>query len=231
MSEPDVTKGKGKKGKRPRPSYHYHARTYLNLNKPLVVNADEAVPKPPQVDECMEADVDKGTGNPVGRSDGRSWSDARVSPSRVQGQASPSVGDHGANLPPGYQPGPREIAYNHESLRQSSPAAFEALSRLQTVRGDLMGEYAPNLGGFSHAGNVALNLFNARRDAGSFGGMNPVNPDPLRPDHHVAPLNATGPNGTHSVNNATVPPRQSMKGSEAREIMRRHMFPGSGGGR
>jgi hypothetical protein len=66
------------------------------------------------------ADVDKATGNPVASPGGRSWTEARVSPSRVQGGAAPSVGDHGAQVDPMNRPGPSELAFRHPDLRRGN---------------------------------------------------------------------------------------------------------------
>jgi len=151
------------------------------------------------------------------------YASRRVSEPLTQGHQSPAVDDHGVGQ--GRNPG---LAAHHGDLRQSSPAAFDAVTRLMTVLGD--NQYGDRSITMT-AGQVGLSMFNAAGQAGTYDGMRPTARTPVRPPDHIAQGSATPPNGTHSVTNANRPPTQAMKASEARELVRRAMFPGSGGAR
>ena len=141
------------------------------------------------------------------------------------GHASPSTGDHGVG-----QGRSSFIAAHHPDLRQSSTSFDDVLARLRTVNGD-------NANGdrdITHTpGEVALRMFDAAGQAGHYHGMGPVNPSPERPDWHQHRDSATPPNGSHSLadpgSHAGAPGR--MKNSDRLELMKQHLFPGSGGSR
>ena len=178
----------------------------------------------------MKGGAKKSSGNPAPHPSGGSWTD-RLSPSRVTGQAAPSTGDHNAAAfsDPMNQPGPRALALGHPDLRQSNTNFNDVIARLRTVNGD---DQNGDRSVTYTAGEVGLSLFNARGAAGAYPGMQPVGHSPQRDDWHQARGSATPPNGPHGAGNpASRPPLSGMKSSEAREIMRRHMFPGSGGAR
>jgi hypothetical protein len=80
------------------------------------------------------------------------------------------------------------------------------------------------------AGEVALNLFNARGQAGSYPGMQPVGHAPQRPDYGPARNSATPPNGTHGLAD---PQSHAVanKGLSDLEIMKRTQRPMYGGNR
>lgn len=148
----------------------------------------------------------------------------RVSAPITEGHASPSTGDHGVGQGRG-----SHIAAHHPDLRQSNTSFDSVLATLRTVRGDRTAAEI-GLAGFAEAGEVTVRQFDAAGQAGHYHDMQPVNPSPQRPDWHQARGSATSPNGGHSLaspqSNAV-----AMKASDAREIMKQHLFPGSGGGR
>jgi hypothetical protein len=199
--------------------------TYENLNRPS--HSPTPHPADDVADECATPDAVKGTaGNPVPSPGGRSLTEARVSPPLTAGHASPSSGDHGAACDPMNMPGPRELAYRHPDLRQGTTNAVPLMS-MRSVNGDEDGGRAIT----RPVGTVGL----ARLDAAGAAGLPAFRAEPYgnpvsRPLDHSAPIGAN--NGGHSL----ADPRshaapQAMKSSDAREIMRRHMFPGSGGAR
>jgi hypothetical protein len=220
VSEPDIEK-KRKKRRR-------SARVYINANRPLAVPLDEIAAHFPADDADDDGNAEKGSttmGNPH-QPGGRSPADARVSPSRVVGGQAPSTGDHGASADPMRPVGPRELAWRHPDVRQSNVSFNDVVARLRTAPPEDASRaitYCP--------GEVALSLFNARGQAGSYPGMQPVGHAPQRPDYGPARQSGTPPNGSHSTANANRPPTQAMKGSEALSIMKAHLFGGSGGGR
>lgn len=153
--------------------------------------APTSTPGHEAAEACLDADMDKGAiGNPVRTG----YQDQRLSEPITAGHAAYSAsGDH--NLGAGRNPG---LAVGQPSLdNQSHLPGNDSTVNLHTVRGDLMGDVAPNLGGFSHAGNVALQMFDARNGAGSFTGMQRVNPSPARPDYHQE--HTFPSNGGHST--------------------------------
>lgn len=153
---------------------------------------------------------------------GRSLTEARVSEPLTAGRAATARDDHGVGQ--GRNTG---IAWAHQDLGQSNPNSFNALANLQTVNAEGNGDRGITW----HAGEAALRMFDARGAAGRYVGMNPVNPSPARPDWHIAQGSAVPPNGSHSTAVPSRPPTGAMKGSEALALMKRHLFPGSGGGR
>lgn len=97
-----------------------------------------------------------------------------------------------------------ELAAGHPDLRQSTPGATHSLGRLRTQRGNTVdlepftgGADSFTPGGFSHAGEVALRLFDAAGNAGATGALHPT-ANPLRQDSHQHRDSATPPNGTHN---------------------------------
>ena len=124
------------------------------------------------------------------------------------------------------------------SLRQSSTER-SPFTRLRTARGDRMDPPGADphatgnvLGGFSHPGEAVLRTLDAAAHAGEYrdprGGdvLNQVNYSPYRPDSHQIPTGSAD-NGSHSNGSqqgAACPPRQSMKNSEARELIKKAMF-------
>jgi len=147
----------------------------------------------------------------------------RLSAPLTDGHAASSPGDHGVG-----QGRSSFIAAHHPDLRQSNTSFDDVLARLRTVNGDNANgdrdiTYTP--------GEVALRMFDAAGQAGHYHGMGPVNPSPERQDWHQHRGSAVPPNGTHSLSD----PRshaapQAMKASEAREMIKRHMFPSGGRG-
>jgi hypothetical protein len=119
----------------------------------------------------------------------------------------------------------RALAWGHPDLRQSNTDFSRVLSRLSTVRGNVMdlGVSPDTAGGFSHAGEVALHHFDAADQAGRFHGRLLGKPvaDPMRPDYHQAP-SGSGSNGTHdsaSQQGACSPLPYSSKSSRL-DVMR-----------
>ena len=158
-------------------------------------------------------------GNPAARPDGRSWSEARVSPSRVQGGASPAVDDHGAGMPagpPGYEPGPRELAYMHPSMRMAATSPQPLLSARTDAN--------PHPRDLSGAAGVSIAL--SRLGAYSAAGapdfrMQPSGNPAMRQGSHIAPIGPS--NGGHSLSD----PQShavALKASDRVAIMREHMF-------
>ena len=213
---PDIEKAK-KKGRKTRRTAR--VTFYENMNKPSRSRSEAlAELRHDEAEECAVPDVDKGTGNPVPHPDGASWT-ARLSPSRVIGQAAPSVGDHNAAAwsDPMNQPGPKALAMGHPDMRQSTTNVLP----LFTVRTDY-NQFPRDLNGMTNGVPVAL----ARLDAASASGMPgpPANPA-ARPASHIAPIGPS--NGGHGLTDAQSH-AVAMKGSEAREMLKRHMFGGSG---
>lgn len=123
----------------------------------------------------------------------------------------------------------RRVAVNHPDLRQSSTDASTVIARLRTARGNVQdigfGPDSAVPGGFSHAGEVALHLFDAAGDAGSFAGMMPVSGDPLRPaDHQAASGSSNGSHRSSSQQAACSTPRDSMKASDRLAIIKAAMY-------
>jgi hypothetical protein len=215
---------KAKKKRRRTATVHF----YENMNKPARARSETlAELHRDDAEGVAEPDETKGTmGNvPPGR--GQSLSDARVSPPVTAGHQASSTGDHGAAMAsdPMCVPGPRELAWQHPDLRQQSVSFNDVIARLRTVNGD---DQNGDRSITYRAGEVGLSLFNARGAAGAYPGMQPVGHIPQRPDWHQSRGSATPPNGSHSTVNPSRPPTQAMKASEARAMLKAHMFPGSG---
>lgn len=165
---------------------------------------------------------DKSAGNPVMPPGGRSLTEARVSPPLTAGHQSPSSGDHGAGMDPMNVPGPREIAFRHPDLRQGSTTIvpWQALSTRNPDKpeGDLI---------FGR-GRVNVQQLHVPETV-QFTSQPSGNPN-MRNLPHISRDSATPANGSHSLaspqSNAV-----SLKASDRGEIMRRAMFPGSGGSR
>ncbi len=167
----------------------------------------------------------KAAGNPHNPG-GRSVTD-RISPPLTAGHQAPSTGDHGAD--PMNVPGPRSIAFGHQDMRQSSTSFNDVIARLRTVNGAGNGDRDITY----TAGEVGLNLFNARGQAGAYPGMQPVGHSPERPDWHQSRGSATPPSGSHGLADVRshAAPMAAKSNSELRADFKRMLFPGSGGGR
>lgn len=163
------------------------------------------VPNPLEAEKHMSA-----YGNPADVPD---FARRRLSEPVTAGHEAPSTGNH--NLNAGRS---RELAYNHPDMRQGS-TTITPFANLRTANAEGSGDRDITWA----AGRVQVQRLDARDYAGSYDGMNPVACHPYRPADHIARDSATPPNGTHSVGNATCPPRQSMKSSEMLDIMKRAM--------
>jgi len=152
--------------------------------------------------------------------DGRSLTEARVSPSRVTGQGAASVGDHGAALPPGYVPGPRETAWMHPDMRNGTVDPVPLLS----MRTDA-NPHPRDLSGAAGVG-IALSRLDAYSAAGAPGFRQQPSGNPAtRPMPHIA---SGGPsNGGHGLADAQSH-AVALKASDRVNIMRQAMFPRSG---
>lgn len=154
-----------------------------------------------------------------GRPDVAAFNDGRVSESlgRDQGHASVSSGDHGAGM------GRNDhVAFSHPDLRQSNVDFSTVLANLRTVRGNTMDSGIPDstAGGFSVAGQVALQSFDAANQAGNYRGMQPVNHSPARPGYHQSRQHS--PNGSHSLGN----PESNAVSTKSRvDVMKAMLFP------
>ena len=236
MADEDITKGK--KGKKPKGTRRRSGRFYISNAHPLPSPEELAAlagqfPSDDAVEDCATPDVGKGTmGNAVPPSSGRGPVTDRLAPSRVVGGAAPSTGDHNASAfnDPMNQPGPRALAYGHPDVRQSNTNFNDVVARLRTVNGDNQNgdrdiTYRP--------GEVGLSLFNARGQAGSYPGMQPVGHSPQRPDYHQARQSPVPPTPGHSLADprSHAAPMAAKSNSELRADFKRMLFPGSGGGR
>jgi hypothetical protein len=222
VADEDITKGKKKKRRR-------SARVYINANRPLAVPLDEIAGYfPPDDDEenAMRPDQVKTTGNPVPSPGGRSLTEARVSPPLTAGHQAPSTGDHGAAFADPMAPaGPKRLALGHEDMRSGTTRPVPLLSFRSNAD-----SFPADLRGMSSGVPVAL----SRLDAASAAGMPGFRADPsgnpaVRPLDRIAQNSATAANGGHGL--ADVVSRgapQAMKASDAREMLRRHMFGGNG---
>ena len=198
----DLSKGKKRGKKAPRERIHYHV---MLGTPPAETGAHAAACGHVEALQQDRPDLDKTTGNPYPNS---------------------YAAERGAR-------NSGRVAVNHPDLRQSNTDFSEAFSRLHTARGDRLDPPGADpmadgnmLGGFSHPGEVALRLFDAAGMAGSFRGMQDVNPDPLRPADHIARTSATADDGSHSCESqqqACSTPRQSMKASDRLRVMKETM--------
>jgi hypothetical protein len=217
LSGPDIEK---KKRRRRR-----SARVYLSNAHPLPTPEQlrALVDQFPGDEDDGPGSAQKGTMGNVPPGYDRSLSDARVSPSPLAGQAARSTGDHGD---PMAVPGPREIAWRHQDLRQSSVSFNDVIARLRTVAGD--NAYGDRNVTYT-AGQVGLSMFNAAGQAGSYPGMQRVDPMPNRPDYHQSRGSATGPNGTHHASGFVESSAVVNKSnSERLADFKRALFPGHG---
>jgi len=152
--------------------------------------------------------------------DGRSLTEARVSPSRVQGQASPSVGDHGASAwqDPMTPPTPRQLALGHPDMRSGTTRPVPLFSARTDAN-----PHPRDLSGAAGVG-IALSRLDAYSAAGAPGFRQQPSGNPaVRPMDHIA---SSGPsNGGHGLADTQ---SHALKASEAREMLKRHMFGGSG---
>jgi len=161
--------------------------------------------------------TDKAMGNAVPHPDGASWTD-RLSPSRVSGQAAPSVGDHNAAAgmaDPMDPAGPKRLAMGHPDMRQSTTNVLPLFTT--RTEADM---FPRDLNGMSNGVPVAL----ARLDAASASGMSgpPANPA-ARPADHIAPISALPANGGHGLADAQSH-AVALKASDRVEIMRQAMY-------
>ena len=112
-------------------------------------------------------------------------------------------------------PGPRELAFRHPDLRQGSTAIvpWQALSTRNPDKpeGDLI---------FGR-GRVNVDQLH-QAETQRFTSQPSGNPNLRNYSPHSARGSATGPNGGHSLSS---PQSNAVKSSEAREILKRHMFP------
>jgi hypothetical protein len=200
---------------------------YENMNKPARARSEVlAELHRDDAETVAEPDETKGTMGNTPPGYGQSLAAARVSPPVTAGHQASSTGDHGAAMAadPMCQPGPRELAWQHPDLRQQSVSFGDVIARLRTVNGAGNGDRDITY----TAGEVGLNLFNARGAAGSYPGMQPVGHSPQRPNYHPARQSATPPNGSHTMTGGVQSNAVALKASEARAMLKRHMFGGSG---
>ena len=175
----------------------------------------------------LEDSAEKGTMGNSYQPGGRDLSAARVSPSRVTGNASPAVDDHGARMPadpPGYVPGPRELAFRHPALRNGTTDPQPLLS--------MRTDSNPHPRDLSGAAGVSIAL--SRLDAAAAAGMPGFRQEPTgnpatRLPSHIAPIGQS--NGGHSLtdpvshavaNKNTGP----LRGTAAVDAMKQAMFGG-----
>jgi hypothetical protein len=175
------------------------------------------------LDECAAPDTGKAVtpaGNPFSYPGGRNPVD-RVSPPLTAGHQAPSSGDHGAQVDPMNVSGPRELAFRHPDLRNGTTSQFPLMS-MRTAAGD-------NQAGDRDFTYVAGQVGLSRLDAAGATGMRsaPGNPSSRLLDYG-ARNSATPSNGTHGLGNPVSRSPAAMKSSEAREVLKRHMFPRSG---
>ena len=153
---------------------------------------------------------------------GAAYANHRVSEPLAQGHASPSAADHGVGA------GRSEVlAAWHGNLQQQPRSLLaEALTRLTTAPAE---DASREITWTPGTANVVR--FDAAGAAGRYHGMQPAGGNPQRPDWHQSRGSATGPNGSHGLDDAASAPRQSMKGLSRMEIMKRTQRPMYGGGR
>jgi hypothetical protein len=139
------------------------------------------------------------------------------------GGGTPSVGSYSRQRTAG---GNGRVAVGTHYLVQSNPGVTEVLATLRTARGNVQDiGFGPDSnvpGGFSHAGEVALHLFDAAGNAGSFPGMMPVSGDPQRPASHQVPTGCDS-NGSHSVFAGVESSAVSNK--SRKDLMKEMLFP------
>jgi len=158
-------------------------------------------------------------GNPHVFPGGRNPAD-RTSASLTEGHQAVSSGHH---VDPMNVPGPSEMAFRHADMRNGTTNAFP----LATMRTDA-DAFPRDLRGMTNGVPVAL----SRLDAAAAAGMPGPSGNPaVRPMDHIARDSATPPNGGHGLADVVSHGGPAMKASDAREMMKRHLFPGSGGGR
>ncbi len=216
MAEDNVEKAKKprKRGTRMRVTHTRHV-VYENLNRPSHAPTPDLDPAPGEFDECAMPDETKAieaAGNPFAFPGGRNPMD-RVSPPLTAGHQAPSTGDHGAGVDPMNVPGPRELAFRHPDLRQSSTT----VSPLAAMRTNY-DEFPADLRGMTNGVPVALSRLDA---AGATGVHAPPGNPVSRPLDHIARNSATPPTPGHSLSD----PRShaaptATKGSDALRIMR-----------
>jgi hypothetical protein len=147
----------------------------------------------------------------------------RVSEPIQAGHAAYGVGDHGAAAgarDPMSQPGPRQLAYQHPDMRQSSTNVLPLFTMATDAN-----QFPRDLNGMSSGISVAL----SRLDAAGATNLASAPGNPIsRPGNRVAPTGAQPANGGHSLSQPEAVHPASMKASDRREIMKRAMF-GDGG--
>lgn len=120
------------------------------------------------------------------------------------------------------QPGPRALALAHENMRMGTTRPlplFGVQINAEAFPADLAG---------MNRTTVAVDRLDA---AGASGMSGPPANAAARLMPHIAPINATGPDGGHGLADVQCRPPMAMKNSERLEVMKRHLFPGSGGAR
>ena len=153
-------------------------------------------------------------GNPHVFPGGRNPVD-RTSASLTEGHQAVSSGHH---VDPMNVPGPSEMAFRHADMRNGTTNAFP----LATMRTDA-DAFPRDLRGMTNGVPVAL----SRLDAAAAAGMPGPSGNPaVRPMDHIARLSATPPNGGHGLADVVSHGGPAMKASDAREMMKRHLFPG-----
>ena len=156
---------------------------------------------------------------------GRDLSAARVSPSRVVGNAAVAVDDHGGKVDPMNMPGPRELAWRHPDMRQGTTNPVPLLS----MRTDDTA-FPRDLRGMVPGVSVALSRLDAYSAAGAPDfRVQPSGNPAMRQGPHIAPIGAS--NGSHSLsdpvshavaNKNTGP----LRGTAAVDAMKQAMFGG-----
>jgi hypothetical protein len=238
VSEPDITKGK-KKGRKVGVVTEHHVRwttvygrrgerhdTYENLNRPAHAPTRFDADDDDDDENVMAPDQVKGTMGNAHQPDGRDLSAARVSPSRVQGNASPATDHHGTWVDPMTPMGPRELAWRHPDMRFGTTNPVPLMS----MRTDA-NPHPHDLSGAAGVG-IALSRLDAYNAAGAPGfRQQPTGNPAMRQMDHLAPTSALPANGGHSLSNPSRPPIAAMKWSEAVDAVKRTqrpMFPGGG---
>ena len=202
MSESDVTKGK--KRRRRTATVHF----YENMNKPSRARSETlAELRRDDAESVAEPDEVKGTMGNAHQPDGRNLTAARVSPSRVQGNAARAVDDHGGVADPMNPMGPKALALGHPDMRQGTTGPVPLLS----MRTDA-NPHPRDLSGAAGV-SIALSRLDAYGAAGAPGFREQPTGNPaMRTSPHIAPIGPS--NGSHSLDAPACPPTMAMKNSD-----------------
>jgi hypothetical protein len=247
VADEDISKGK-KRGTRM--TVHHRSERivrYVNENKPRVSSesfsdphfaADDDDDLTPAHSEaragnaaaCADADLDKATGNPVPPPHDSRTAFDRVSPPIEAGHQSPSSGDHGAGrfADPMNVPGPKRLALGHDDMRLGTTRPAPLFSMRSNAD-----DFPADLRGLSSGVPIALDRLDANAAAGLGGPLDPAaNPVSRRMDHQSrgSATPANGPHGMQPLSRAPMSVKATPR-REALDILKRHMFPGSGGSR